>query len=491
MALDLIKTCLQADAARALNWRMSVDAWADKQAELGDKVAVYRRYAAGDHDAKLTDKMKQMLRIGTSNFDRFNDNYMDIVIQTPTDRLQLTGLETDNDAATQWVSALLDANRLDALQIDVTEAAIRDGNTYLLCSWDKELKQVRLTHELAWDGDSGMMVVHDSFNRVILGVKSWQEQMGNVTRVTLYYPDHIERYASGDDSELHPFEDADGPADQPFIWNGQPIGCPVIHIPNRGTSWDAFGTSEIEDAIPIQNALNRTMHSMVMAAELTAFQVKWGMGFIFPPDLTPGMCINIGDGKAISKDEHVDLGVLEQGEIMPYIQQAQWLTSEIGKITRTPAPEFMGSDTASGEALKQREIGLIGKCKRFQVKAGNRWEDAIRVAWGVQAAFGGNLPPAFETISAQWAEIELRNDTAVIENAKVLAEMGYAEEALRQMAPVFGWGEKKIKELLEQKAQQDQARINQFTSALPSFGAASFGLPSNGGGQRQGVLNNG
>jgi hypothetical protein len=462
MGLELIKTALITAEAQTLNWRMSLDAWATEQKMLGEKVAVYRRYADGDHDAKLSANMRAMLRIGTSDFDRFNDNYMDIIIQTMVDRLRVSGFELGSDGANNWASEVLELNRFDALQVDVHEATIRDGNSYLLVSWDNVEKRLTLTHEPAWDGTNGMLVVHDPRGRVSLGIKVWQEKLGEMERVNLYYPDHIERYVSMGSGALSPFEDESGPSRQPFLMGGQPIGCPVVHFPNRGTTWNAYGMSEIENAIPIQNALNRTMTSMVMTAELTGFGIRKAIGFQPPPSLVPGDWLVISGQSPMSPDQVVDVGMLEQAQITPFIQQAQWLTAEIGKITRTPAPEFMGGDNASGESLKQREIGLIGKAKRFQIKIGNRWEDAIKLGARVQSAFGSN-PPSFSAVSTQWDEVELRNDQEVIEHGKVLAEMGLIEESLRQMAPVFGWDEDKIPALLAEKRAAETRTFENLT----------------------------
>jgi len=157
--------------------------------------------------------------------------------------------------------------------------------------------------------------------------------------------------------------------------------------------------------------------------------------------------------------------MLPQGEIMPYIQQAQWLTAEIGKITRTPAPEFMGSDNASGEALKQREIGLLGKVRRFQVNAGNRWEDFVRLSWRMEAAFS-SPPPEFKTIKAVWDEAELRNDKEVVENAQTLVDMGLVKEALRQMAPIFKWDSAKIDELYEEYQEGQRGALSSLAGNL-------------------------
>lgn len=452
MSISLVRSALSTAEARALNLRMSLDAWAADQEERAAKVKLFREYAEGDHRADLTPEMAKMLRVRSADSSRFNDNYMDIVLSTMADRLTLRGFETDNEAATDWLVGVCETNRLDGLQGDVTTAALRDADTYLMASWDNDQKRVVWTHEPAYDGSSGMLVRHDPFNRVQVAIKVWQESretLGDTTRVTVYYADHIERYIGGAAGGLTRYEEDGEPWPAPLLYQGRPVGVPVVHIPNRGATYDAYGLSEIENAIPLQDALNRTLYSMVMTAELTGFGVRWAKGFRPPAGIMPGTWIVIGED-GLDKESVADVGMLPQGEIVPYIQQAQWLTSEIGKITRTPAPEFMGSDTASGEALKQREIGLLGKVKRFQVAAGNRWEDLARLSWRMQAAFG-SAPPSLEAVKALWDEAELRNDREVVENAKAMLDMGLVKEALRQMAPVFGWDNNKVEELYEER----------------------------------------
>jgi hypothetical protein len=261
----------------------------------------------------------------------------------------------------------------------------------------------------------------------------------------------------------------------------------VVHFPNRGTTWNAYGMSEIENAVPLQNALNRTLTSMVMTSELTAFPIRYAMGFQPPAGLTPGMWLIINGKAPLMPEQKVEVGVMEQGQITPFIDQAQWLSGEIGKITRTPAPEFMGGDNSSGEALKQREIGLLGKVRRFQVKGGNRWEDVMKLTARVQAAFGQQTPPAFEKITAQWADPELRNDKTIGENAKILADLGYVEEALRAMAPVFGWDEARIQDIIAEKAASETQRMSDLVNTIPTYSDATFGLPTAGGGNGNGA----
>jgi hypothetical protein len=458
----------------------SVENWAQAQQEQGEKIALYRRYAQGDHRANLTAEMRKLLRISdTGGLNDFNDNYMDIIIQTPVDRLEVTAIEADNDGANEPIAKLLSDNRVDGLQTDLHQAAFRDGHTFGHAYWDNDAQRVVLVHEPAYDGVSGVIAIHNTpgSTQPDIALKVWKgtvESVGDTTYITVYYPDRMEKYESHDGGALQRRQVKGEVWPAPWtLPTGEPIGVPFVHFRNRGDNSSEYGLSEIASAIPIQDALNRTLYSMVMAAELTAFGVRWAKGFTPPASLTPGMWITIA-GTGLDKEKVAELGMMEQGEIMPFIQQAQWLTSEMGKITRTPAPEFMGSDTASGEALKQREIGLLGKVKRFQVKAGNAWEDWVQLAHRIQTAWGNEKPPVYERLYARWADIELRNDKETVENVLAVADRIGERETLRQLAPVFGWDESKIDELINEKRQDKQSNL----LALPMFQNAGFGLPT-------------
>ena len=459
MSLEYLKSALQAVEAQALNRRMSVDAWVAEQTVRGEKVALFRNYIDGDHRAELSAEMIAILRIDSKSANRFNDNYCPRVVYTMSDRLKVARVESDTDAANEWLESVLAANRFDGLQTDVHEASLIDGDAFVMVSWDKENKRVALTNEPAWDGTSGMMVLHDPQGTVQIAVKSWREtvnSVGDTTRVNVYLPDRIRRYISQSGGALQPFKTDEQDWETLLLVKGEPMGCPVVHFKNRWRVGDFYGLSEIEQVIPLQDSLNRTMTSLIMAAELTAFQVKVALSFEPPAAIAPGSWITITNRDVDTGIHEPKAYVLETGQVVPYIQAADWLVGQIGRVSDTPMPEHMGADNASGESLKQRESGLLGKVSRYQVRNGNKWEDVITLAARVEAAFG-STPPAFETISCKWDAPEVRNDKEVIENAQVLEAMGYHEEALRQMAPVFDWDETKIQELLSEK-QATQAR---------------------------------
>lgn len=454
-------------------WASDVTAW-------GQLVRLYRLYVEGDHRAKMTHAMREMLRISDARTEQLNINYCDLVVQKMGDRLTVTGISGDSPAASQWAADVLAYNRFDGVQMDVHDAAIRDGVTYVLVSYDNDAQQPVFAHELAWDGDCGMIVVWDRMCKTIIAaVKVWWEGTGR--RVNLYFPDRVEKYvyddgtgsgtsAGGTGATLKPLVGADGnvvTADWSDL-ETRPVGVPVVAFRNRAKTWNTTGQSEIASIVPLQDGLNRTFVSMLMTGELTAFQIRIALGFSPPAKTTPGMWVVIGE-EGLTKDQQADAKVLEQGQIVPFINQAQFTIDQIGTVSQTPLPSQMGGDTQSGEALKQRESGLIGKVQRAQVKLGNSWEDTMTLAAVVQQAFGTIKPKAAKRWTTQWRDAQVRNDGDVIDNALKVADRVGDEEFLHLIAQVYGYDADKIKALLEAKDQRTGEALDRAMRSLPNF----------------------
>lgn len=485
MSLQFLRGPLRTQLQTLRN-QTSVEAWIRDQEMMGEKVAQFRDYADGDHQANLTPEMRRMLRIpNTGSLNEFNDNYMDVIIATMTDRLQVTAIEGDNDKATGWAADVLDRNRFDGMQHDTHDATILDGNSYVLVDWDSDGRRVRFTPEPAFDNRGGMLVLYEGRNQMtpLLACKIWfittdSDKIADTARVNVYYPDRIEKFigATGTES-LNRYEVEGEPWPAPWVdATGQPLGVPVVHFRNRGRLYNNYGVSEIENAIPLQNALNRTLYSMVMASELTAFQIRIAKGFTGPRDITPGMWVDITreGGSPLQRDDVVDAYTLDSGTPEPFIEQARWLVSEIGKITRTPAPEFEQGANVSGESLKQREIGLLGKVRRFQVTAGNSWEDCMMLAHRVQSAFSNEQPPAVERFYARWRDPEIRNDSEAIDNILKVADRVDERTVLEMLGEIYDWDAAKIDGILTNRNTQVVQRAEALGASLPNFTTNGF-----------------
>lgn len=469
--------------------------WAGEMQVKGELVKLYRDYYDGVHRLKLTNEMKQMMQIKSDRLDQYNANYCEMVVAALADRLTVESIDTGNDAGDEWAQQVMALARFDGLQIDVRESALRDGETFVMVAHDTQADMPVLAHEPAWDGDCGVMVVYDrQMQHILAGVKVWYE--ADLRRVNIYYPNSMEKYSyespapkQGMDVEKpylkqYPDERANKDGVIDTSQDGKAPGVPIIHFPNRGKR---KAKSELINMIPLQDSLNSTLVSMVMTALLTAFPLLFAKGWKPPAGMTPGQILHamVGDsnGNAIvpETEEHAraiaaiqsqfDLKRIEPGEIDQLIKQADWLIFQIGTVSSTPVPGQMGGDTSSGEALKQRGIGLVGKAQRAQVQFGNAWEDVLRMAARLQDIFGRKKPPTDLQWVTRWKSAELRNNVEILAFAKQIHEMGFTEEALRLMSQssIKEYTEDDIKRLMGERAAAEQAQNAAALANMPDF----------------------
>ncbi len=448
--------------------------WAAKREARGQLVRLFREYYEGQHRLKLTDEMRKMMQIGDTRLDRYNDNYCEMVVDKLGDRLVLDTVENSAADAQTWAETLMTANRMDALQIAVHEAELRDGEAFVMTEY-QDGRGTILALELAWDGATGILPVYDGRGeKLVAAAKVWLD--GNVTRVNIYYQKFVERYTA-DGSELKVFAP---PEDTTRLGNAP--GVPLVAFRNRGE-----GKSELVNVIPLQDSLNRTLISMVMNGELTAFSLLFAVGFKPPSGVTPGMVIHAmiegDDGNPIisgDKDEAEAYAALMAaykleripgGSVAELIGQAEFLIDQISTISSTPIPSRRGSGNISGEALKQLDISLLGKARRAQVQIGNAWEDVFALAHRIESLYATDLPPTAGDWYARWKTAQIRNDADIRDTAKLLHDWGYEREALRVLSQSsqVQYSEKDIDALIAEKAADSGAILQQAAGSLPGF----------------------
>jgi len=443
------------------------DEWLTETDDWGDRVKLFRDYYDGNHRSKLTGNMKRMLRISGDAHDQFNENYCGLVVDTYADRLLVERMQGDSDEATMWATELMDANRFDGLQMDIHEATIRDGDTFVLLEYDNETDRVVFSHEPCWNGETGMIAVYDRrLKNILIAVKVWYEGLDDARRVNFYYPDRVEKYI-GDESGYGMQPYVDDSTDERGIAEWLPGVVPVIHYRNRMRTMTQYGISELASVVPLQDALNRGLMSMVMTAELTAFLIRVAKGFEPPAEVSPGMWITIG-AEGLSNDQVADAFTLEPGGIVPFIDQANHLIEQIATISRTPLPTTLGGDSASGEALKQRESGLLAKVRKAQVKVGNAHEDLIRMAVVLHNTFSGTRAPV-SNWRCVWRDAQVRNEAQMIQNALAVRDIVGERETLRLIAEVYGYGMGKQEEIQQEKQAQTAQAMSALAGSLPGF----------------------
>ena len=248
----------------------------DEDAERQQKYRELREYYEGIHETQLTARMRTYLQLKVH--DEFSANYMPIIIDGMSARMSVESFDAGDQSDLLW--EWWKANRMDADQDDTHTEAIRDGDSYVMVGWDNENGVPTFFPHMAYDGRDGMHVVYDTeTGKIAFAVKRWLIESGldagYKRRMNIYTPDRILRYTSNQAEE-----EGSWLLYQTDPWlakDGSPLGVPVVHFKNRGRGYP-YGQSELEQAIPMQNALNKTVIDLLAAADTTAFRVLYMIG---------------------------------------------------------------------------------------------------------------------------------------------------------------------------------------------------------------------
>jgi hypothetical protein len=123
-----------------LHWLMTEDATRQ------ENIRQYREYYDGEHDTQLTERQRSYLELKVGQ--EFNGNYCPIPIDSLAEKLTVTGVSA-GDAQTPVIWDWLVKNKIDGLQGIVHTAALRDGDSYIMVSWDDDRQMPVFTVEPA------------------------------------------------------------------------------------------------------------------------------------------------------------------------------------------------------------------------------------------------------------------------------------------------------------------------------------------------------
>jgi len=406
------------------------NSWKSGLVRSGARVALYREYEIGDHRADMTDQMRKMLRLktGDDELTEFNDNYMEVVIDMEASRLFVSSI-TGDDASQGWVEETLERNRFISEHGQWCRGAIRDGDAYVMVDLNANWISVP-----AYDGFSGLVVIYSGdTNKAIWACKLWSEannedDASNVTmKLVVYQADKISYFEGSENGA------GVTATDEPKPWLLDDL--PIVPFMNKKDTYADGGRSELRPAIPLQDVLNRSLHSLVMAFELSAFGVKYSIGMEISLDgIVPGgvvgLVIKDSAGNVMTEltDAQLDflksvsVGQFDATDVTQYLQVLDKIVQQLGQVTQTPIRGVASSNQISGEALRQLEIGLLGKVKRFQWQNTNAFMDLLNLTADIQNAYdtGKGSAPELGAVKIAWKDAELLDINARITALKDL-----------------------------------------------------------------------
>ena len=442
--------------------------WIQQQAdERRTDYELSRQYYGGDHDTAITDRLKKFLPPRL----QFRDNFMNVVVDSLSERLTVLGFDIEDETISEWVGELWGRNRMDHMQIVVHTETIMLGDCYLLCDWDELNERPRWTHQMA-----EMIVPHYNQNtrEIDWASKKWIQRphIGEEpeTRLNLYYPDRVEKFVARGGVWAR-YSEPEEPWPVPWVdGSGEPIGVPLIHFRNRPMGSD-FGQSEIINVIPMQDLLNKSLIDLTMILDTLAFPQRYTLNVNHGSsrlDILPGSVTEFH-----SEYDGGTVGQWNAATVDGPLKSIEALVQHLAGTTRTPQHLFqIIGGIPSGEALKTAESGLVNKAKQRMVNFGNSWEDALMLAMRIQGVFGTALPEIEEgSIQTTWDDPETRNEQAHMESLKAKMELGITKHQIwREM----GYTQEQIDQMDEDNTQERASETNIGAEILRNFQAGNI-----------------
>ena len=363
----------------------------------------YRAYFDGKQELVYSTELFQDV-FGTA-FAGFKDNWMKVIVRAANNRLKVTNFHFEDDEDGDEGSELakdiwkvLRLNEIENQQRDLHEGAMVEGRAFMIVWPDPDIKAT-----LDWQPGQLCRVFYDPDKRTkaLWAVKRWTTETGDIY-VTFYTPDNVFKYKdkSGSLSEKKP-SSSSALTEVPGVgWFGNleerdvegeswPLANPYGRVPVIEFNNTSY-VSELEDAIPQQDALNKTLLDMMVTGEFQAFQQRavetaaaepeggWQAGpgevWSFKPSFD-------SDGKHIPSQFHE----FQSSDPSTFMEPISMWLQHMALTTSTPVRYFMQADrggrgdSPSGDSLLVDDKPLNDKVEEKQERWGNLWLDVARL----------------------------------------------------------------------------------------------------------------
>src|SRR5215471_6163828 len=424
------------------DWRARLLYELDNQAVTAQ---LFEAYYDGQHPLQFaTTKFREAF--GTL-FAAFADNWCQIVVDSSVERLKIVGFQVGgkpNTAAWEiWQESSLDVESV----IAHTESG-KTGHAFLLV--DPTTDPPRITVESA----AQVVVWRDPADRRkrLAALKRWLGDDGFVY-ATLYLPDVVLKYESAKPINEQSFvgsgvEWVERLEEDPEVPNELGV-VPVIPLESKP---DLKGTahSDLEPAVPLQNAVNKLCTDLIVASEYGAFQQRVATGVEVPVDPETNQPLRAVEMKAAMsrlwtfKAPDAKVTSLPSTDLSNFVSAIEMFIQHLAAQTRTPPHYLLGQVVnASGDALSVAEAGLVSKCRGKILFFSDAWEEAIALALTAagEASFTSAECEAIwanpERLSqAQLTDAAVKKKTLGVPLPMIWLELGYTPEQIVEMEKV-------------------------------------------------------
>jgi hypothetical protein len=450
-----------------------------------DRYRKAERYYKGDHDlAFATEKFKNAFG---SMFREFALNLCPAVCDAVRDKLKVREFRVEQGGGTLSTDAwrIWQANRMGRRSGEVHKEAVKNGDAYVIV-WPNARGEVTI-----YPNKAGMCTAvydEETPGRVLWAAKHWRTPDKRV-RLNLFYPDRIEKYISKAASEntlpdakefvaygeskvqgpKSKVESTEGskemragmpapPVEGSFVVPNPYGVVPVFHFANNADI-GAAGQSELEAAMPVQDALNKSVLDMLVAMEFASYRQRWAAGIEieYGEDGQPIPPFKAGvDHLWITENQDAKFGDFEAANLEQFLKVKDSFRMDMACVTGTPMYYFMqvSGDFPSGEALKKAESRFIAKVRDRQESFGQVWEDVMAFALMLEGKTDARL-------FADWDDPAPLSEKEKLENIMVKKELGLSEA---QALIEAGYGEVDVERILGEKQASADRLVEAFNA---------------------------
>lgn len=185
---------------------------------------------------------------------------------------------------------------------------------------------------------------------------------------------------------------------------------PVVPFINALRIGDGDGQACFEDALPLVDALNKTLADLMVGSEYYARPRRWATGIELVEDETGEVDTPIdyeGERFLTAEAPEARFGQLPAADLTSYESAVAVLTAQIRTVTGLPehALGIKSNQPPSADALRADEAGLTARAEAIQASFGRSWEQVARLLHAVRH---GSDPQATRA-RIQWADPSTRS----------------------------------------------------------------------------------
>lgn len=411
------------------------------------RVQKFNKYYFGQHP--LIYSSEKFTTEFANRLQSFRDNLCPTCVKAPADRLEVIGFAADQSSdiyKTSWET--WKRNQMPRVSREVHRDAFRTADAYVV----------------VWQGEDGTARIHKQDVRqctvfydmetdtIEAGAKLWAGLDKNIY-LTLYFTDRLEKYvtknpqsAGNVPTTAAAFVKRQVPGENWPLPNDTGI-CPMFHFGRE--------TSILDDVIPLNDALNKTIADLLVSSESNSLRQRWSTGISYEINPETGKQVIPWENQSAwfaANDVGAKFGSFQDSKLDEYLKAADWFTNAIASVSGIPKYYFdlEGGSMPSGEALRKAESRFTALIADAQLDFGETWSRVMQFALGLDniqvetdaaAASDAAQKILFET---QWtpadpmsanekADLAIKKKNVGVSKTVALSELGYTDAQITAM----------------------------------------------------------